>query len=282
MKLELDDYLVDIESKPGKPRIVTGLWTVINHPLVGISGSVASVVGLLLSVYLLYGPQDNPVLTYFVHPVRDELVIVNSTSKIKIQYDGHFIDSDVLSAQIAFWNAGYKSIRREIVLKPMKIRLVGGNILEAKIRKVSRDVADVTLKQTDSEEIELHWNILEHNDGGVVQIIYASNDSIEFQVDCTIEGQKEISKEKFTLFGFPRKQATYTNHIGLHGKTRFVAIVVLFLLMLLSSAMFYKLTYLLKGPPVYWGVIDCFPVLSLIVLLVVLLSRKVPYPPFGF
>jgi uncharacterized membrane protein YhfC len=39
---------------------------------------------------------------------------------------------------------------------------------------------------------QITWSILEHNDGGVIQLIYAGSPALTINVDGVIEGQKEI------------------------------------------------------------------------------------------
>jgi len=81
------------------------------------------------------------------------------------------------------------------VLQPLVIHTAGGQrILEAKLRKSSREVINLSLNTSRLEagEVEIDWNILERNDGGVLQIVYVGDESVDIAARAVIEGQQEI------------------------------------------------------------------------------------------
>ncbi len=49
-----------------------------------------------------------------------------------------------------------------------------------------------------SGEVEIRWNILEQNDGGVLQIVYAGNESTDIQAQAVLEGQPEVVRLNYT------------------------------------------------------------------------------------
>jgi hypothetical protein len=67
---------------------------------------------------------------------------------------------------------------------------------EASIRKKSRDVVSVQLDQSRLNQgiLGLSWNILEKNDGAVIQLVYAGPPSIHLIASGVIEGQTGISR----------------------------------------------------------------------------------------
>ncbi|HST20533.1 MAG TPA: hypothetical protein VLR90_05425 [Blastocatellia bacterium] len=71
-------------------------------------------------------------------------------------------------------------------------------ILEATIRKVSRDVVGLDLKAEEISQgrLTISWDILEHNDGGIIQIIYAGSPSVTIQAEGILEVQNEIKHTK--------------------------------------------------------------------------------------
>lgn len=168
-----------------------------SNPLVGIIGSIASIVGTVLAIVFYLNGKNERDLTYFVHPVKSTITSINDESGFSIKYKELDIKGDVSTAQIAFWNNGDQSIRRENILKPLRFILEDNSpILEARLRKKSREIVDIHLITENISKgiLEVDWNILERNDGGVIQIIYNSNPDIEIIGEAIVEGQNSISK----------------------------------------------------------------------------------------
>jgi hypothetical protein len=46
-------------------------------------------------------------------------------------------------------------------------------------------------------EVAVDWNILEQNDGGVVQIVYAGDETVDIQGHAVIEGQPELVELRY-------------------------------------------------------------------------------------
>lgn len=168
-----------------------------SNPLVGIIGSIASVVSLILAVYFYVGGKQFPELTYFVNPAKAIVMKAGQSSRLTASYDNKIIDSDITATQIAIWNNGKTSIRQNSILKPLIIYTADGTpILEATIRKVSRDVANIKLQTNELQKgrLVVSWDILEQNDGGIIQLIYAGSPDINILAEGVIEGQKEIKR----------------------------------------------------------------------------------------
>jgi hypothetical protein len=186
------------DNKGGKQN---PLLRFFGRPVVGIAGLIASVVSIFLTVYLYLASREKPELTYFVHPAKAAVVRTGQTSRMAVQFDGKNFASDITAAQIAFWNAGRRPIRANAILSPLVIRT--GNkerILEARLRKTSRDVVGASLdcSRLASGEVEIRWNILEQNDGGVLQIVYAGTEAVDIQAHAILESQPEIVRLDYT------------------------------------------------------------------------------------
>ncbi|MCX5669849.1 MAG: hypothetical protein NTU94_00815, partial [Planctomycetota bacterium] len=110
-----------------------------SNPLVGMIGTAASVIGLALALIFYLSEQRTRDLTAFVHPIRSNVVRMGQASKLSVKIDDRLVDSDVTAVQIAVWNRGALSIRPSNVLKPVAIVMPGRQVLEATIRKQSRD-----------------------------------------------------------------------------------------------------------------------------------------------
>lgn len=165
------------------------------RPEVGIAGSIASILGIGLSVYFFWAAREVPELTYFVHPAKAAVVRTGQSSRVSVQFDGQVLSSDITAAQIAFWNAGRRPIRGDAILGPLVVRTGNGErILEARIRKTSRDVVGIVLDSSRmaSGEVEIRWNILEQGDGGILQLVYSGNEAVQLDARATLEGQRDL------------------------------------------------------------------------------------------
>jgi hypothetical protein len=166
-----------------------------SNPIVGIIGSLASMAGLILAVYFYLQSTRHRELTYLVHPAKAIVVKAGQTSRLSVTLDGKILDRDITAAQIAFWNNGNEPIRAEHVLRSFVIRTEGGiPIVDARVRKRSRDVVDVRLDTTriTSGELKILWNILEQGDGGIVQLIFAGGPDVKISASAVLEGQSKI------------------------------------------------------------------------------------------
>jgi hypothetical protein len=170
------------------------------RPIVGIAGSIASIIGFALSIYFFVASHENPEMTYFVHPAKAAVVRTGQASGLTIQFDGHNLTGDITATQIAFWNAGRKAIHGENVLQPLVIRTSNKTkILEARIQKASREVVGLALDNSrlSSGELGVTWKILEQNDGGVIQIIYLGDEKVEIEANAILEGQPDITRLEY-------------------------------------------------------------------------------------
>ncbi len=139
-------------------------------------------------------------MTYFVHPAKAAVVRADQTSRLSVQFDGQNVTGDITAAQVAFWNAGRRSIRGGDILKPLVVRTANkARILEARLQKSSRDVVGLVLGSSaqSSGEVEIRWNILEQNDGGILQIVYSGGDELAIEAHAVLEGQSEIVRMEY-------------------------------------------------------------------------------------
>jgi hypothetical protein len=188
-----------IEKTNDKQRLKK-LLDAFSNPWVGIIGSVASIVGVLLAVYFYFQSVRSPQLVYYVNPARAVVVKQGTASRLSILFDGRQISQDVTASQIAIWNRGREPIRQAAVLKPIIIQMDPRTpILEATIRKKSREVVNLQMEQIrlSEGEVSLKWNILEQGDGAVVQLVYAGGPGIKIRCDGVIEGQSRVKELVF-------------------------------------------------------------------------------------
>jgi hypothetical protein len=169
----------------GKPLLV----------LFGIVGSIASVVSIPLAIYFYQETKQAPMLTYYIHPARAVVVKAGQASKLTVDFANKEVKGDITAVQVAIWNQGNSSIKKGGILKPIILQTENNApILEATIRKISRDVINLSLDngQADKGRVTLSWDILERNDGGIIQLIYIGGTDTAISMDGVIEGQSRI------------------------------------------------------------------------------------------
>jgi cellobiose-specific phosphotransferase system component IIC len=274
-------YSVNSKQNNEKQRSI--LLSFFSNPVVGILGSIASIIGVVLAVYFyVYGLHKRQ-LTFYVHPVKSIVAASNQASRLSIQLDNEPITGSVTSAQIAIWNAGKLPIRTEHILSPLVLGTVGGYpIIEARIRKKCREVVKLNLdtKNIDKGQLSLTWNILEQNDGGIIEVIFAGPVDTEIQATAVIEGQKAINAMEFSgVIKSPAEQ--YLNLLKQNRWQAYTflgggALMVLPLSWLVirrrrRGKTFSKSDILLFAQPAFF-----------IVMAIYYLLQKPPSPPFGF
>lgn len=158
------------QPKSRIPDLLTNPAVVV-FSLVGL---ILTLVGFPLSIYFYYAAKEYPQLTYYTHPVKATVVRAGEASRLSAIFDNKRVETDITAAQVAIWNQGRRPIRREHMLRPLVIFTENHTpILEATIRKTSRDVAGIALNQDELNKgrVTVHWDILEQNDGGIIQLI---------------------------------------------------------------------------------------------------------------
>lgn len=263
----------------------TSLLHFFGRPAVGITGLIATIIGIILSVYFFLASREKVELTYFVHPAKAAVVRRGQTSRLAVQFDGQVLTSDATAAQIAFWNAGSKPIRANSVLSPLVIRTRNKErILEAKLRKTSRDVVNITLdpSRLAAGEVVIGWNILEQNDGGILQIIYAGDETVNIQAHAVLEGQPEIVELRYGMELRPPGEE-YTRRRGPRAQipnyvVTAVGVTMIPVFLLLSARRRKRGQKPLRSD---WFILINGPILIAMGIWG-LLTQRPPGPPFGF
>src|SRR5256885_5533588 len=84
---------------------------IFGNPFLGFIGTLASIIGLGLAVYFYFAGQQHRDLVFTVHPARTILAQGLQTGKLKVEFRGSPVQSDVVGVRVAIWNAGKTSIR---------------------------------------------------------------------------------------------------------------------------------------------------------------------------
>jgi hypothetical protein len=170
------------------------LMSFFAHPSVGIVGSIASIISLIFAFFSVES-RTKPGLTTYVHPARATVVKSGQASALTVLFRGQPIGSDISAAQIAIWNEGKQPIPIADVRQPISV-VSSVPILEATVRKKSRDVVNITLDRAHLEEgrVGIGWDLLEQDDGAIIQLIYAGGPDVQLRTVGTVIGQRTINQ----------------------------------------------------------------------------------------
>jgi len=156
---------------------------------------VGIIMAIVIASYFYNKSQKKRELIYYINPVRSIVLQHGRASNLRVLHNNQEIKSDVTAVQIAIWNAGNESIRKENILSEVYIVTEPKvPILEATIRKQSRDIIEFLFSDSLFPKgiVSLIWKILEKNDGAVIELIYAGSPEVNIFVRGIIEGQSKI------------------------------------------------------------------------------------------
>lgn len=197
-------------------------------PWLGVLGLLVSVAGIVVTAIFDLGSQKQRALVYAVNPVRTTVVAAGQVSQLEVLHNGKRLgNANVVAAQIAIWNAGKESIRRENILQDIVISTTPSvQILEASIKVRSREVTEFTLLDTAETLAEgktsVSWRILEQNDGASIQLIYSGPENVDIAVGGIIEGLPAIRQ----LEGGVKIKTPY-QQVSEYGNSRVMMLVII-------------------------------------------------------
>lgn len=179
------------------------LKSFLSNPF-GVVSLLIGLIGIALAIYFHNAAQENRELCFYVNPTKTNIVKSGQTSGLSISFKGKTITSDVTAIQVVIWNRGEKSIRGNNILKPIVLDTNSVPVLEAKVTKESREgIVGTKLDTSDSEEgkIGISWDIIEEDDGCIVQLICSGGIETNVGLEGIIEGQKRLT----SISSIPRK-----------------------------------------------------------------------------
>lgn len=181
------------QEKPASPGRNRVLEYIANHPAVVLSGIIASVLGLLVTLYFAFWPIiQKRELTYSVQPVRTPLVEVNNPPDIAVFYKQERISGDLTAAQVMICNSGLEPIKHEDILSPIALSVPGARIIEHSFSRRPFDGSGFHLDTNlSSGQLMIDWKILEQGENPIIQIIYTGKRDLPIVLTGRVVGQQK-------------------------------------------------------------------------------------------
>jgi hypothetical protein len=155
---------------------------------------IITLVSLFLAYYWHAQSVQERAPRYYVGPERTRIVdtSIAAPPQLQVLYKGKDLNANVSALILYFWNDGKLPIKASDVLEPLAIQLDSNcDILDARILKVSRQVtkfAKGEISESAKNSLPIAFNILEHGDGALLQIIYVGPPNTLARMTGTIEG----------------------------------------------------------------------------------------------
>jgi hypothetical protein len=186
------------------------LMRFLSNPVFSSISVILTVVALILAVYFYLEGKSKREFKYYCHPVKATVVKAGQTTSLRVFCENEKIESDVTAVQVAIWNNGKMSIRENDILEPITLYTEPKTrIIDVIIRKQTREVTDLRIDDNFLKDgfIPIFWRILEHNDGGIIQVIFAGSADVKISIKGIIEGQNSIKETKYRdLIQSPEEQ----------------------------------------------------------------------------
>jgi len=168
----------------------------------GIIGTILTIISLWYAVYVTHKNKIEKLFTYeIISPIPIADVIKGKgLYSLKVVYERP--DNEIVYIQhaflqyIRFSNFGKLPITNAdlVTLDPIRIEIIGHNVLDISLANTTRDVCDISLGQPvvnkDITSININFNFLDFQDGGLIQLLTDSR-KIKVEVKGTIIGMPE-------------------------------------------------------------------------------------------
>ena len=226
----------------------------------GWVGLLVGLVGIAVGLYFGLISRRRRELLFSVNPVRTKVVTSGQATDLKVSYrDEPLGDTDVTAVQLAIWNAGYESIKKEHIRKEIVVTTEPQvRILEASVRTESPYTGFKLLDSTDSKvkgRVPVSWEILERNEGASIQLLYLGTSEVDILVEGLIEGQGH-AKQIVTSSSLKSPQ----EHHKQRRQQSFSVVISL-----VSSVVIAILQFAIK---VQWDLLPILLILSLLILFI--------------
>ena len=158
-----------------------------------VVGVVLGLGGIISGYYFYIQSIQERIPTFLISPVRASIVKSDSNdlTDLSVLYKGKpIIPKNVVAVRIYMWNSGKLPILKSDILRPIQLMFPNdAKILDYRILKYSREVDNIKINSINgSNMLDLTFDILEHNDGVAIQVIYAGPLNAKIDIVGTVIG----------------------------------------------------------------------------------------------
>lgn len=188
----------------------------------GIIGLAVGILGVVFAIYSHFESKKQRVPIFLQDPVRTVVFDTDSVAAAPIQVtkdDGSSIDSDLIMARFYFWNEGKLAVKPDHILQPIQIVPLEStvNLLDVRVVVVSRDVVnpavDLQSHELIADCVNVKFDILEHQDGFVLDLLFEGQLESTFVLNGVVEGAGIIQDGSKLNYSIIAKQ--YMNLAGI-------------------------------------------------------------------
>ena len=181
---------------------------------INIISLLIGIISLISAVYFYNQSKSIQELIFYESPNRISLVNIEDATGLSVSVQGEQNIKNLTSTSVAIWNNGNKIIKKNNILKPIKlilpddVKVVGG----IKVEKI-RDQFDfkVTKSPDKNNLLNIEWDFLKKGDGVLVQFFHTGPTSTQTKIIGELDEQERI----FTLDSFKNR---YKSHPLSHRK----------------------------------------------------------------
>lgn len=154
----------------------------------------------LVAIYFFLQTREKRNPTFYVDPNRTIIVSKKVTEKkdMEVYYKKRLIkDNGVTAVRIFFWNSGNLAIKKDHILQDILLEMdTEVEIADLKVLRITRDITrfDAEIVEGSINKIRVFFDILENDDGGVIQIIFIGDSRSKIDFQGTIEGVRGFTK----------------------------------------------------------------------------------------
>ena len=167
-------------------------------PIAGMA-IIATIVSVPLALYFGWASSRSRELSWYASAPRPLVQRGQAPTPLEVRFSGRPIDHDVYVLQVQLWNAGRLEIEETDVLSPIVLQIKDGarpaEILDAKVLSTSRPETRFVLaprSPSSQGQVPLSWRILELHDGGLIQLVCATEAVPSATVAGSVKGQHRV------------------------------------------------------------------------------------------
>jgi uncharacterized membrane protein len=191
---------------PTEPSAAVG-WKHLLKPKKSWWGFIGWVTTAILAVYVAWIFDKKPRLTVAVFPFKIETHRADFDSAFGFTFRGKPIASDnITSIRVAIWNDGNRLIEASDILRSLEVSVPSAHILNATVAKASADTGFICVDDDhayDAGICRMKWNILQPEDGAILQVLYEGAANLPIVVSGSFKGQKQVVVEQYQDTGKP-------------------------------------------------------------------------------